>query len=454
MNKIKQNKVNFILILITIILSFSSLTLLSLPVLFNYESKVAKIEKNFYQNFKIYLKISGKISYKPFPKPHLLVENAQISLNETKDNNLINTNNLKIYVSFKDMYTRSFKNFNSTEISNTNFEFKINNIKEIRDHLYKKINKPIIIKNCKIFLRNNSDEVIFISPINKISYKINEKNKQKNFIIDGNIFGINFKSNWFRNYMFPNISNHNLDLFKPNIEIENKLETKGNDNFEINTSIKYLQEKLRYKLIFENNNINISSPVSENINFLIDAYIKLNPFYSDGKIVIKNKRLETIIDYILVYLFIYNSEFLGNLSSNFKIKLEDINNKLINSGEINFEINQKKINVSDSFFNLDKIGNIKTKITYVEKEGDIIFKSKNILHVKNHIEFSRILQIGSSKTKNIKKIYFDLEKNIGSAEFTVSNVKINSAADVHNKDKKFIIKNIQNLRSNFRKVID
>ena len=74
--------------------------------------------------------------------------------------------------------------------------------------------------------------------------------------------------------------------------------------------------------------------------------------------------------------------------------------------------------------------------------------------MKNHIEFSRILQIGSSKTKNIKKIYFDLEKNIGSAEFTVSNVKINSAADIHNKDKKFIIKNIQNLRSNFRKVID
>ena len=51
------------------------------------------------------------------------------------------------------------------------------------------------------------------------------------------------------------------------------------------------------------------------------------------------------------------------------------------------EINQK-INVSD--LNLDKIGNIKTKISFVEKEGDIIFKSKNILYVKNHIEFSRI----------------------------------------------------------------
>ena len=46
MNKIKQNKITF-LILSVIVITFSSLTILSLPVLFNYESKVAKIEKNF-----------------------------------------------------------------------------------------------------------------------------------------------------------------------------------------------------------------------------------------------------------------------------------------------------------------------------------------------------------------------------------------------------------------------
>ena len=47
MNKIKQNKITFILILTAIAIIFSSLTILSLPVLFNYKSKVAKIEKIF-----------------------------------------------------------------------------------------------------------------------------------------------------------------------------------------------------------------------------------------------------------------------------------------------------------------------------------------------------------------------------------------------------------------------
>ena len=55
MNKIKQNKISFTLILSAIVIIFSSLTILSLPVLFNYKSKVPVIEKKFYENFKIYI---------------------------------------------------------------------------------------------------------------------------------------------------------------------------------------------------------------------------------------------------------------------------------------------------------------------------------------------------------------------------------------------------------------
>ena len=123
MNKIKQNKITFTLILAAIAIIFSSLTILCLPVLFNYKSKVAIIEKNFYKNFKIYLNSKGKISYKPFPKPHLLVENSSINLSKSEDNqDLINTTNLKIYISLKDTYLRSFENFLSTEIVDTNIE--------------------------------------------------------------------------------------------------------------------------------------------------------------------------------------------------------------------------------------------------------------------------------------------------------------------------------------------
>ena len=136
---------------------FSSLTILSLPVLFNYKSKVPVIEKNFYKNFKIYVKSSGEIKYKPFPKPPLLVEKASLNLdNSFEKNDLITTSNLKVYISLRDIYLRSFSNFLSTEISNSNLNFKMEDLKELRKHLYQKVNKPIYLDNCKIFIRNKN----------------------------------------------------------------------------------------------------------------------------------------------------------------------------------------------------------------------------------------------------------------------------------------------------------
>ena len=193
MNKIKQNKITFSLILISIIVIFSSLTILSLPVIFNYKNKVDKIEKNFFKIFKIYLNIHGNVLYKPFPKPHLLVENATLNLSDKNNKkNLINTNNLKIYISLRDIYLRLFDNFISTEISNTNLEVDISDILEIRKHLYNNINNPINLINCKLFFKNKNNEIILISPIKKINYKIDSKTKTKNFFIDGQIFGMNY----------------------------------------------------------------------------------------------------------------------------------------------------------------------------------------------------------------------------------------------------------------------
>ena len=158
MNKINQNKITFTFILAAIIIIFSSLLFLSLPVLFNYKSKVDIIERNFFNNFKINLNIFGNISYKPFPRPHLLVENSSLNISKNKSgNNLVKVNDLKIFISLRDIYLRLFKNFISTEILYTNLEIKISDIKDLRKHLYQKVNKPIIFTNCKIFLKSKSE---------------------------------------------------------------------------------------------------------------------------------------------------------------------------------------------------------------------------------------------------------------------------------------------------------
>ncbi|MDC3000932.1 hypothetical protein OAY25_06400, partial [Candidatus Pelagibacter sp.] len=287
MNKIKQNKITFILILVAIAIIFSSLTILSLPVLFNYKSKVTIIENNFYKNFKIYLNSSGKISYKPFPKPHLLLENAIIDLKKSQgENGLIKTKNLKIFISLRDIYLRSLKNFVSTEISNTNINLKFDNFIELRRHLYQNINKPIILNNCKIFLKNKKNEVILISPIKKISYKINNKTKVKNLNINGEAFGLKFNSEWQRDYTKPKKSFQNIDVLYPKIEIKNTLKFEENSKFEGQSQINYRKDKLEYNFQFNNKKIKISSLNKKKTNFNIDGDIQLRPFYFNVSLII------------------------------------------------------------------------------------------------------------------------------------------------------------------------
>ena len=455
MNKIKQNKINFTLILTTLAIIFSSLTVLSLPVLFNYESKVTKIENNFYKNFKIFINTSGKITYKPFPKPHLLVENASLDLSQLSENKqLINTSNLKIYISLRDIYLRSFRNLISTEISNTNLEFNISDIKDIRKHLYKKINKPIYLINCRIFIKNKNNEVTLISPIKKIAYSINNKKKIKNLNIDGAIFGLSFKSEWKRDYNIPQSSFHKVNIFNPNIELKNIFKFKNGNNFIGTTQISYAQDKLEYEIQFNKNKINILSPKDKNINFNLNSEIQLKPFYFDGRLLIKNRKVEKIIDNLLSNLLSNDKNYLGNFNGKLKISFKELKNKLIKSGTMNFSINEKQIYLNKAEFELDKIGNITSDISFVENDGQIKFVSSNQLNIKNHIEFAKIFQVSTKKVKKIERIFFDLEKDIGETDFTINNIKINNMENKINLNEEFIIKNIQNLRSNIRNVID
>ncbi len=454
MNKIKQNKITFTLILAAISIIFSSLTILCLPVLFNYKSKVDIIEKNFSKNFKIYLKSSGEVSYKPFPKPHILVEKASINLSQSEEvNELINTSNLKIFISLRDIYLRTFNNLLSTEISKTNLYLELKDIIEIRKYLYQKINKPIIFKNCKIFLKGKEKEVILISPVKKISLKINNKSKVKNFNIDGKIFGLNFKSEWKRNYGLPYQSFHSINIFNPNIEIKNIFKFKENKKFNAQTKIIFGRDKLEYDLEYNNNKIQIISSNKKYTNFNIDSKIQLKPFYFQGGIIIKNKKVENIIDNFLLNILIYDKNYLGNLSGVFKVKLRDLNNKLIKNGELEFDINEKILILKKAEFQLDKIGKITSDISFIEDQGVIKFSSKNYLNIKDHIEFAKVFQIGTKKVKNIKQIYFDLEKIVGETDFIIKNVKVNDI-ESKNSEEFFLVKNIQNLRSHIRKVID
>ena len=95
-----------------------------------------------------------------------------------------------------------------------------------------------------------------ISPVKKITYKINDKKKVKNLIIDGEIFGLNFKSNWKRNYKSPKKSFNNINIYNPKIEIQNIFKFENDKKFQGKTQISYLQDKLEYNILFNGDIIN------------------------------------------------------------------------------------------------------------------------------------------------------------------------------------------------------
>ena len=279
------------------------------------------------------------------------------------------------------------------EISNSNLHLQVSDINELREHLYQKINKPIILNNCKIFLKNGQNDVILISPVKKILYKINNKTKVKNFIINGEIFGLNFKSAWKRNYNTPNNSTHEISIVNPNIEIKNFFEFISSNEFKGISQISYLQDRMEYFLNYNNNKITISSPNKKKNNFNLNGVIQLSPFYFESEMHIKNKKVENIIDNILLNLLLYDRNYLGNINGNFKIKLSELNNKLLKKGELDFVISEKEINLKKAKFYLDKIGYLNTNISFIEKKGDIKFISKNQLIINNYIEFAKTFQI-------------------------------------------------------------
>ena len=110
----------FIFILIALCFLFG--IYLSIPVLFNYKSIENIIESKFYSDFDINLNINGDIKYQLLPKPHLLISDSSLSINENNDQDmLVNIKNLKIFLLSNSLYPKSKINFEKFEIQSTNF---------------------------------------------------------------------------------------------------------------------------------------------------------------------------------------------------------------------------------------------------------------------------------------------------------------------------------------------
>ncbi len=444
------------IVLSSIIVVFTIIIFLSLPVFFNYKSIQNEIENKFFSDFKINLKILDNISFRVLPRPHLLIKKANLDFNlENEKSAIAEVENLKLFIPSNKIYSK--KNIVITDIKfqNINLNLNISDIRDIRNHLYYKINKPINISNIKIFLTDNKNDVILIAPIKRVNYQINENFSAKEFKLKGSIFDIEFKSNWRRNYSDPKSSLNELNFRKPSIYIKNLFKYENESEFKGSSSIDFLNENISFSYNYKNSTITINSPEKKNNQKIkFNSTIELDPFYLDGEIIFEEKKVSFITDYILNSIYNADKKLLENLNGELKLSLSNLDSKLLSNGKISLFLNEGQIKTVNAFFEMDKVGIIKSSYNYLIKEGELFFETKNVLNVNNQKELARKFQLNFKKVKNINRVYFDFIKNIDTGDMFLSNIFINDKNSQNLLEELIKTNNMLVLKSTLRDILN
>ena len=453
MSKIKQINPAKI-VLPSIIIFFTAILILSLPVLLNYNSIQNIIEKKVSSEFKINLKILDDISLKIFPKPHYFVKKAILNLNNENDkSSVIQTKNLKVFIPLNKLYSKKNIQIEEIEIEKANIYFKLDDVLDFRNHLYYKINKPIYIKKSNFFLIDKNNETILISPIKKINYSINTKSNSKELKIKGNIFDVDYNSSWKRYYNEPKNSLTEIKFKNPNLFIKSFFSYENKKNFSGKSLINFLNNDIFIDYLIKDNKILISSPnQNKNQKIKLNSKIELDPFFIDTSVDVNNTNTNFLIDHLL-HIILNSKDYLGNINGTLTLNVNNLKNSIINNGKINISIKEEVIKLESSLFEIEGIGKIKSDFRYYEKEGDLIFVSENMFEINNKKEFSRKFQLVSKNIKNINRIYFDLEKNIENNEISISNIYLNKIDKENTSDQYYIIKNLQVLKGLIKKLL-
>ena len=107
---------------------------------------------------------------------------------------------------------------------------------------------------------------------------------------------------------------------------------------------------------------------------------------------------------------------------------------------------------AQSYFKIDG-GTIKSKISYMDDKGDLIFLSKNILNINNKKKFAKKFQINARKINHVDKIYFNLQKNVDTGKISISEIKLNDIKYQNLLIQKHNINNVQELRSLLKSIL-
>lgn len=427
---------------------FSIFLFFSIPSVYDFKKFERRIIEKTDAEFKLKLSNITNINYRFIPSPHIVLESTDVKL---KDNSVkISTiKNLKIFISVIDFYKNKSFDFKEIKINKANIYFDKDNLNLFREHLNKKINKPVTIKNSNIFYKDGNKDIVSISPVKKLKYLINFTTKEKKLDINGTIFDSKYDFLWHKNYNEPDKREIILNLNNPNIKIENVINNRNNKDFEGTLKLRFISNDFDFKYKKLNDIITFKSS-STNDKFKFNGTINILPFYFDVNAKIKSLDLNYLIDYILNSFNKSDNFIHENLNGQINFEFNKMKNTFFQTGNVKIGLKEGKIFIDETSFKIKKIGNIKfSEGFYKIYNNNLYYVASASLDIKNQKEFYRLFLIPTDNRINLSKINFVIEKNLDENEYYISNFKVN-----HSNKKKINIEdsekiefsNIQQLR--------
>jgi len=418
--KINNFKVsNFNKYLITIFgLLFLYLFYLLIPLLYDKNWVQINIENKLINEFKIKLSISADISYRILPKPHFLIKDSKILIDNTgKLKSIAEIKNLKVFISQTNFLDKDEMYITKVVIDNANFSLLKSDLKILNNYSNNQFsNKKIKIKNSKIFFKDNLDQIIAIAKINNANLFFDNEKLLNLFSLKGEVFAMPFIFD-FKSQSSPIKSKNinfkfsplNLNIFNKFIEEKNKTINGKNiislPNFTINT--KYIIED--ELIVFKS-----EKPRKKNSKPSHSGTLSINPFDLDLNINLDNHEISKLFDIDTILTEFLKSELLINDNVSIKISIDakstKLKNKIFQKAQINYRIINGKMNLNNTKLINNEIGSL-----ILNNSNLFVENNKLMLNTDIHIDivsFENLFSfLGTNKKsrKKIKNILINLE---------------------------------------------
>ena len=281
----------------------------------------------------------------------------------------------------------------------------------------------IIIKNSKIFFKNEENEVLFINKIKDGEFYYDYNNFQNLLVSKNEVFNVPFKI-ILRNDKFNKEFLTKFDSNKIRLNIENIIDYENKSKKGI-MDILFINKTTTLEYELDQNSLNFFSFNNKNS---YKGTIDFKPFYFAAEFNYEGLSTKNLFDENFIFIDVINSELLNNrnFSANFDVNIKNITNVnelnnlqlkiLIEDGDINFS--NSKVKWKDTLeITLDE------SLLVINNDGANLVGT-TIFNFNDVNTFYTSFQILKKNRKKMKQMQLDYVYNFNTKSITFENPRV------------------------------